>query len=55
MAFDLISTDILNIKSNEEGILYLDSENDNPAFRMASATLGITSDRDLPQSWIANI
>jgi hydroxymethylpyrimidine pyrophosphatase-like HAD family hydrolase len=53
MAFDLIATKILNPKENGEmyggsGILYLgDSENDNPAFRKASISVGITSDKRL--------
>lgn len=53
MAFDLVADDILNIKTSEEGrkgeeILYLgDSENDNPAFRKASISIGIISDKRL--------
>lgn len=52
MAFDLVVSDILNIKNNElsggGGILYLgDSENDNPAFRKAAVSVGIISDRRL--------
>lgn len=50
MAFDLIADNILNIKNSEvdEGILYLgDSENDNPAFRKASVSAGIISDKRL--------
>jgi hypothetical protein len=48
VAFDLI-TNILNPNDNEEmGILYLgDSENDNPAFRKASTSIGIISDKRL--------
>jgi HAD superfamily hydrolase (TIGR01484 family) len=49
MAFDLITTRILNHKHNEEiSVLYLgDSENDNPAFRKASISVGIISDKRL--------
>ena len=53
MAFDLVSANILSIKTNEEedsetGILYLgDSENDNPAFNKASVSIGIISDKRL--------
>lgn len=51
MAFDLVVSNILNIKNNEVrrgGILYLgDSENDNPAFRKASVSVGINSDKRL--------
>jgi hypothetical protein len=53
MAFDLVAYDILNIKTSGEGckgegILYLgDSENDNPAFRKASISIGIISDKRL--------
>jgi HAD superfamily hydrolase (TIGR01484 family) len=53
MALDLISANILNINSNGEGrrrkgILYLgDSENDNAAFRKASVSVGIISDKRL--------
>ncbi|MGA7368050.1 MAG: hypothetical protein WBX01_02905 [Nitrososphaeraceae archaeon] len=51
MAFDLVVSNILNIKNNElgrGGILYLgDSENDNPAFRKASVSVGIISDKRL--------
>jgi HAD superfamily hydrolase (TIGR01484 family) len=52
MAFDLVVSDILNIKNNElgrgRGILYLgDSENDNPAFRKASVSVGVISDKRL--------
>ena len=53
-AFDLIANNILNFKNNNEeigrqrGILYLgDSENDNPAFRKASISVGIISDKRL--------
>ncbi len=47
MAFDLITTSILNHKNNEEiSVLYLgDSENDNPAFKKASISVGIISDK----------
>lgn len=45
---DLVLEDILNIKTNEEGILCLgDSEDDNQAFRKASAALGIISEKRL--------
>jgi HAD superfamily hydrolase (TIGR01484 family) len=49
MAFDLITTRILNHKHNEEiSVLYLgDSENDNSAFKRASVSIGITSDKRL--------
>jgi HAD superfamily hydrolase (TIGR01484 family) len=49
MAFDLITENILNPKDNEEmDTLYLgDSENDNPAFRKASISVGIISDKTL--------
>jgi hypothetical protein len=49
MAYDLVSTKILNPNDNGEmGILYLgDSENDNPAFRKASKSIGIISDKRL--------
>jgi HAD superfamily hydrolase (TIGR01484 family) len=51
MAFDLVVSDILNIKNSElskGGILYLgDSENDNPAFRKASVSVGVISDKRL--------
>ncbi len=49
MAFDLITTRILNHKHDEEiSVLYLgDSENDNLAFRKASISVGIISDKRL--------
>jgi hypothetical protein len=49
MAFDLIATSILNPEDNGEmSILYLgDSENDNSAFKRASVSIGITSDKRL--------
>lgn len=53
MAFDLIAANILNIRNNggmdrAAGILYLgDSENDNSAFKRASVSIGITSDKRL--------
>jgi hydroxymethylpyrimidine pyrophosphatase-like HAD family hydrolase len=54
MAFDFVTSKILNIKSNGYGgarvggILYLgDSENDNPAFRKAAVSMGIISDKRL--------
>ncbi|MPZ06267.1 MAG: hypothetical protein GEU26_07595 [Nitrososphaeraceae archaeon] len=53
MAFDLVIHDILKINSTAEGskgegVLYLgDSENDNPAFRKASVSIGIASDKRL--------
>ena len=49
MAFDLIATSILNPEDNGEmSILYLgDSENDNLAFKRASISIGITSDKRL--------
>ena len=51
MAFDLVVSDILNIKNSElsrGGILYLgDSENDNPAFSKASVSVGVISDKRL--------
>jgi hypothetical protein len=53
MAFDLVTHDIINIDTIEEGakvegILYLgDSENDNPAFNKASVSVVITSDKRL--------
>jgi HAD superfamily hydrolase (TIGR01484 family) len=52
MAFDFVVSDILSIKNNElgrgRGILYLgDSENDNPAFRKASVSVGVISDKRL--------
>jgi hypothetical protein len=52
MAFDLVVSDILNIRNNVlsrgGGILYLgDSENDNPAFRKASVSVGVISDKRL--------
>ena len=49
MAFDLIATSILNPEDNGEmSILYLgDSENDNSAFKRASISIGITSDKRL--------
>jgi HAD superfamily hydrolase (TIGR01484 family) len=47
MAFDFISANVLDAKNNK-GILYLgDSENDNPAFRKASVSIGIISDKRL--------
>ena len=47
MAFDLVTGRILNPKDNVQmDILYLgDSENDNPAFRKASLSVGIISDK----------
>jgi hydroxymethylpyrimidine pyrophosphatase-like HAD family hydrolase len=49
MAFDLIASSILNPEDNGEmSILYLgDSENDNSAFKRASVSIGITSDKRL--------
>ena len=49
MAFDLIASSILNPEDNGEmSILYLgDSENDNSAFKKASISIGITSDKRL--------
>jgi hypothetical protein len=49
MALDLIAAYILNSKDKgETNILYLgDSENDNPAFRKASISVGIISDKRL--------
>jgi hydroxymethylpyrimidine pyrophosphatase-like HAD family hydrolase len=54
MAFDFVTSEILNIKSNGDegtrvgGILYLgDSENDNPAFRKAAVSMGVISDKRL--------
>ena len=49
MAFDLIATSILDPEDNGEmSILYLgDSENDNSAFKRASISIGITSDKRL--------
>jgi hypothetical protein len=53
MAFDLVTHKILNINTAGEGgkgkgILYLgDSENDNPAFRKASVSIGVISDKRL--------
>jgi HAD superfamily hydrolase (TIGR01484 family) len=49
MAFDLIATRFLNHNDNEErSVLYLgDSENDNPAFRKASISIGVISDKRL--------
>ena len=48
MAYDLITTSILNPEDNGEmSILYLDSENDNSAFKRASLSIGITSDKRL--------
>jgi hypothetical protein len=49
MAFDLIAASILNPEDNGEmSILYLgDSENDNSAFKRASVSIGITSDKRL--------
>lgn len=49
MAFELITSNILNPKDNGEMIiLYLgDSENDNPAFRKASISVRIISDKRL--------
>ncbi len=49
MAFDLIATHILNHKDNgETSILYLgDSENDISAFRKASISIGVISDKRL--------
>ena len=49
MAFDIIATSILNPEDNGEmSILYLgDSENDNSAFKRASISIGITSDKRL--------
>jgi HAD superfamily hydrolase (TIGR01484 family) len=47
MAFDFITTNILDAKNNK-GILYLgDSENDNAAFRKASVSVGVISDKRL--------
>lgn len=49
MAFDLITRNILKPKDNGKmDILYLgDSENDNPAFRKASISVGVISDKRL--------
>ena len=54
MAFDFVTSEILNIKSNGDegarvgGVLYLgDSENDNPAFRKAAVSMGVISDKRL--------
>jgi hypothetical protein len=53
IAFDLVAGYILGGKgirerSTPQGVLYLgDSENDNPAFKKASVTLGIVSDERL--------
>ena len=53
MAFDLVTHNIINIDTIEEGtkvegILYLgDSENDNSAFSKASVSVGIISDKRL--------
>jgi HAD superfamily hydrolase (TIGR01484 family) len=47
MAFDFITANILDTKNNR-GILYLgDSENDNAAFRKASVSIGVISDKRL--------
>jgi hypothetical protein len=47
MAFDFIIDNLLDIKNNG-GILYLgDSENDNAAFRKASISVGVISDKRL--------
>jgi hypothetical protein len=54
MAFDFVTSEILNIKTGRDGgdrvggILYLgDSENDNPAFRKAAISMGVISDKRL--------
>jgi hydroxymethylpyrimidine pyrophosphatase-like HAD family hydrolase len=47
IAFDFITANVLDAKNNE-GILYLgDSENDNAAFRKASVSIGVISDKRL--------
>jgi phosphoserine phosphatase len=48
VAFDYVSSEILNIKGKGGNIMYLgDSENDNPAFRKADLPIGIKSDERL--------
>ena len=48
MAFDFITSKIPSIEGKRQNIMYLgDSENDNPAFRKASISIGIHSDSRL--------
>jgi HAD superfamily hydrolase (TIGR01484 family) len=47
IAFDFITTKILDAKNNKSTLYLGDSENDNAAFRKASVSVGVVSDKRL--------